>query len=133
MKKQKTEQTEEVLFTTDSGEDVTFSDVLKAVYQNSRQRAKTIVDVSNTASRFITDVSSAVLMLPNLTGLNNSAIKNDDSLLTLATIVERRNRAIVQTTDGDTGIISESDRKRLLEQAKQIASRPSAANSKSDG
>jgi hypothetical protein len=133
MKKQKTEQNEEVLFTTDSGEDITFSDVLKAVYQNSRQRAKTIVDVSNTASRFITDVSSAVLMLPNLTGLNNSAIKNDDSLLTLATIVERRNRAIVQTTEGDTGIISESDRKRLLEQAKQIASRPSAANSKSDG
>jgi hypothetical protein len=133
MKKQKTDQNEEVLFTTDSGEDITFSDVLKAVYQNSRQRAKTIVDVSNTASRFITDVSSAVLMLPNLTGLNNSAIKNDDSLLTLATIVERRNRAIVQTTEGDTGIISESDRKRLLEQAKQIASRPSAANSKSDG
>lgn len=135
MKSEKENQ-EEVLFTTDDGEDVTFSDLLKTVYTNSRTRAQSIVQTAQRCSQFITDPSSAVLMLPNFTALNNSAIKNDDALLLMANIVEKRRNKDLKNDKDDTGIdglLTDADRKQLLQQAKEYAKpRASIAHPKTD-
>jgi hypothetical protein len=132
---QENETPEEVIFTTDDGEEVTFSDLLKTVYTNSRTRANSIVQTAQRCSQFITDPSSAVLMLPNFTALNNSAIKNDDALLLMANIIEKRRTKSKQTDNDATGndaLLSDSDRKMLIEQAKQYAKPRASAHPKTD-
>lgn len=88
------------------------SDVLKEIYENSKNK-KIQVDllVSDTLSH-ITDSKSAQDIVPLLKELLEVGVKNDDQLVKLAVVVQRLKNA--EAKGMDDGVLSEEEKNELI-------------------
>jgi hypothetical protein len=67
----------------------TFSDILKNIYDNSKEKEKQIKDLISSLKPLVTDTQSALMVVPLIKEYLDVSVKNDDSLIKMAGIVQR--------------------------------------------
>ena len=91
----------------------TFSGVLKDIYRNSKSKEKTIRELIEQLKNLITSPAEATLLVPILREYLDIAVKNDDSLIKMAGIVQRALSAS-GGSKGEEGSFSDKDREDLF-------------------
>ena len=117
-----------VLFTKD-GQDFTFEDILRTIYQNAEEKKINIQKTADHVSSKIQTIQDAVILMPQLIALQDAAIRNDDAIVKMAAIVQRgmgKIKANKFNADDVVGITPE-ERKMLIAQAKEMRSVPGQA------
>lgn len=69
--------------------DFTLEDLYKEIYNNSIERKLKIEGTFDTVKPFVTDIQSALQLLPEITNLQKVAVTNDDQLIKLAMILQK--------------------------------------------
>jgi len=111
-------KTDLVLFTKNTGEEVTFEQLVQRIYENSAERHDAIIATAEHITSRIKSPQDAMALMPSLIELNKVAVKNDDQLLALAAIMQRT--ISKKTKDNDEKFtFSSTDRKLLMEAAKR--------------
>jgi hypothetical protein len=90
-----------------------FSDLLKDIYSNSKEKEKQIKDLIETLKPFVKDAQSALMMVPLIAEHLNISVKNDEQLIKLAGIVQRAMSS--SSSDEAAGLmISEAEKEQLF-------------------
>lgn len=97
-----------------------FSDLLKDIYSNSKEKEKQIKDLIETLKPFVSDSQSAIMVVPLVAEYLNISIKNDEQLVKLASIIQRS----IANSNGDSSeyMLSEIEREQLFNDVKKIGS-----------
>lgn len=89
-----------------------FSDILKNIYDNSKEKEKQIKDLISGLKPLINNTQSALMIVPLIKEYLDVSVKNDDSLIKMASIVQR---AMVNSGGGsDDFTLSDSEKEQLL-------------------
>ena len=95
-----------------------FSDLLKNIYDNSREKEKQIKDLISGLKPFVTDTQSALMVVPLIKEYLDVSVKNDDSLIKMAGIVQR---AMANSNgNGDSDFLSEAELEQLRGEVQKI-------------
>jgi hypothetical protein len=99
-----------------------FSDLLKEIYDNQNKKSAQISSLIAELKPLIESIGDATLIVPLIKEYLEIGVKNDEQLVKLAQIIQR----LVQAGQGDGGnsgggILSEEEKKQLLDQATEIA------------
>lgn len=111
-------KTSPVIFKKSTGEDVSFEDLLRKIYENSEERHQQIIATAEHVTKKIKNPADAMQLMPSLIELQKVAVKNDDQMLNLASIIQRTMQKASKGEDEGFNISAE-DRKALLAAAKQ--------------
>jgi hypothetical protein len=89
-----------------------FSDILKNIYDNSKEKEKQIKDLISGLKPLINNTQSALMIVPLIKEYLDVSVKNDDSLIKMASIIQR---AMINSGGGsDDFILSDSEKEQLL-------------------
>jgi hypothetical protein len=89
-----------------------FSDILKNIYDNSKEKEKQIKDLISGLKPLINNTQSALMIVPLIKEYLDVSVKNDDSLIKMASIIQR---AMVNSGGGsDDFTLSDSEKEQLL-------------------
>jgi hypothetical protein len=94
-----------------------FSDLLKNIYDNSREKEKQIKDLISGLKPLVTDTQSALMVVPLIKEYLDVSVKNDDSLIKMAGIVQR---AMNNSGNSDGDFLSESELEQLRGEVQKI-------------
>jgi hypothetical protein len=95
-----------------------FSDILKNIYDNSKEKERQIKDLITGLKPLITDTQSALMVVPLIKEYLDVSVKNDDSLIKMAGIVQR---AMANSNGGnDDNMLSEAEREQLMNAVQNI-------------
>lgn len=95
-----------------------FSDLLKDIYTNSKDKEKQIRDLIETLKPLVSDAQSALMIVPLIAEHLNISVKNDEQLVKLAGIVQR---ALSSTNEDAAGfILSEAEKEQLFSAVKEV-------------
>lgn len=95
-----------------------FSDLLKDIYSNSKEKEKQIKDLIETLKPLVTDAQSALMIVPLIAEHLNVSVKNDEQLVKLAGIVQR---AMSSSVDDAAGfILSEAEKEQLFSAVQEV-------------
>lgn len=95
-----------------------FSDILKNIYDNSKEKEKQIKDLISGLKPLIHDTQSALMIVPLIKEYLDVSVKNDDSLIKMAGIIQR---AMANSGGGsDDFVLSESEKEQLLNAVQTI-------------
>ena len=104
----------------------TLSDLMKDIYINSKSKSKQIDTLIRSLEPLIKNITDATIIVPLIKEYLDVAVKNDDSLIKLAQIVQRLiasdKRASSAGGDNEFGL-SEDERRQLLEEAEDELAR----------
>jgi hypothetical protein len=95
-----------------------FSDLLKNIYDNSREKEKQIKDLITSLKPLVADTQSALMVVPLIKEYLDVSVKNDDSLIKMAGIVQRAMANSGGNGDGD--FLSESELEQLRGEVQKI-------------
>ena len=96
-----------------------FSDLLKDIYNNSKEKEKQIKELIETLKPLVTNSQSALMIVPLIAEHLNISVKNDDQLIKLASIVQRA--ASLGEGDSIGGfILSEAEKEQLFSAVSEI-------------
>ena len=95
-----------------------FSDLLKNIYDNSREKEKQIKDLISGFKPFVADTQSALMVVPLIKEYLDVSVKNDDSLIKMAGIVQRAMANSGGNGDGD--FLSEAELEQLRGEVQKI-------------
>lgn len=79
------------LFKIDKKE-ISVEDLMKDIYLNSKNRKQKLDELFVTVADFVTDIGSAVNLMPEVTKLQQVSVNNDDALVKLLAIVTKVNK-----------------------------------------
>ena len=96
-----------------------FSSLLEDIYKNSKNKEKQIRELILQLKDMIQEPGDAVMMVPLLQGYMEVAVKNDESLIKMASIVQKAMTAN-KTAEGDGELLSERDKELLFAEIKGI-------------
>jgi hypothetical protein len=96
-----------------------FSDLLKNIYDNSREKEKQIKDLISGLKPFVADTQSALMVVPLIKEYLDVSVKNDDSLIKMAGIVQRAMANSGGNSDGD--FLSEAELEQLRGEVQKIS------------
>jgi hypothetical protein len=94
-----------------------FSDLLKNIYDNSREKEKQIKDLISGLKPLVADTQSALMVVPLIKEYLDVSVKNDDSLIKMAGIVQR---AMNNSGNSDGDFLSESELEQLRGEVQKI-------------
>jgi len=94
-----------------------FSDILKNIYDNSREKEKQIKDLITGLKPLVVDTQSALMVVPLIKEYLDVSVKNDDSLIKMAGIVQR---AMANATSNGDDMLSEAEREQLMNAVQNI-------------
>ena len=97
-----------------------FSDLLKDIYVNSKEKEKQIKDLVETLRPLINDSQSAIMIVPLIAEHLNISVKNDEQLIKLAGIVQRAMSD--HAGDASEFTLSEAEKEQLFSSVKEINS-----------
>ena len=96
-----------------------FSDLMKDIYHNSKKKERQINTLIQELQPMIKNIGDATVIVPLIKEYLDVAVKNDDALVKLASVVQR----LVQSENKGTGEsefgLSDDERKQLLDVAEQ--------------
>ena len=90
-----------------------FSDLLKEIYDNSKNKKIQVDLLISDVLAYITDAGSAVEIVPLLKELLDVGVKNDEQLVKLATVVQRLKNAEMKGSSEEFAL-SEQEKNQLL-------------------
>jgi len=96
----------------------TFSDLLKNIYDNSSKKEKQIKDLISSLKPYVTDTQSALMVVPLIKEYLDVSVKNDDSLIKIAGIIQRALNNSNGSGDGD--FLSEAELDQLRGEVQKI-------------
>lgn len=96
----------------------TFSDLMSDVYHNSKKKDRQLNQLISQLQPLIKKASDAMVIVPLIKEYMDVAVKNDDHLIKLAAIVQRY-ISTKQTISGAEGLLSDEDKKQLLQLAEE--------------
>ena len=95
-----------------------FSDLLKDIYTNSKDKEKQIKELIETLKPLVNDAQSALMIVPLIAEHLNISVKNDEQLVKLAGIVQR---ALTSSADEAASfILSEAEKEQLFSAVKEV-------------
>ena len=96
-----------------------FSDLMKDIYHNSKKKERQINTLIQELQPMIKNIGDATVIVPLIKEYLDVAVRNDDALVKLASVVQR----LVQSENRVTGEsefgLSDEERKQLLDVAEQ--------------
>ena len=100
----------------------TFSDLMKDIYHNSKKKDRQINTLIQELQPLIKNIGDATVIVPLIAEYLDVSVKNDDHLVKMAAIVQR---AMARTTqsEGRGAILTEEEKKQLIEVAQEIEDR----------
>ena len=94
-----------------------FSDLLKNIYDNSREKEKQIKDLISGLKPLVIDTQSALMVVPLIKEYLDVSVKNDDSLIKMAGIVQR---AMNNNGNGNDDFLSEAELDQIRGEVQKI-------------
>jgi altronate dehydratase len=94
-----------------------FSDLLKNIYDNSREKEKQIKDLISGLKPLVADTQSALMVVPLIKEYLDVSVKNDDSLIKMAGIVQR---AMNNNGNGSDDFLSEAELDQIRGEVQKI-------------
>jgi hypothetical protein len=95
-----------------------FSDLLKDIYTNSKDKEKQIRELIETLKPLVNDAQSALMIVPLIAEHLNISVKNDEQLVKLAGIVQRALSTNID--EAASFILSEAEKEQLYSSVKEI-------------
>ena len=97
-----------------------FSDLLKDIYTNSKEKEKQIKDLIETLKPLVTDTQSALMIVPLIAEHLNISVKNDEALIKMAGIVQRA-MSSASSDEAASYILSEAEKEQLFSAVQEVA------------
>jgi hypothetical protein len=94
-----------------------FSGLLEEIYNNQKKKEAQISALIQELKPLITDIGDATLIVPLIKEYMDLAIKNDDALIRMATIVQR---AMARNSNEDSFGISDEEKEQLLNEINKL-------------
>lgn len=94
------------------------SDIFQEIYNNQKKKEAQISALINELKPLINDMGDATLIVPLIKEYMDLAIKNDEALIKMATIVQRSLSA--ESSDNGSLGMSEEEKAQLLEEVKKF-------------
>ena len=91
-----------------------FSDLLKEIYDNSKNKKVQVDLLISDVLAYITDAGSAVEIVPLLKELLDVGVKNDEQLVKLATVVQRLKNADLKGSSDSEFALTDAEKNQLL-------------------
>ena len=95
-------------------EDKNFSDLSKEIYENSKLKKTQIDLLIQEVHGYIQGIEDIAIVGPVLKELFDVAVKNDDNLLKLATVIQRIMSKHQTIDDSDIGLLSDEEKDELM-------------------
>ena len=94
-----------------------FSDILQEIYNTKKTRENQVMTLITELQPLVKEVGDATLLVPLIKDYLEIAVKNDDQLIKMATIVQR---VFNSTTTEGSLTISDDEKKQLMEEIHKI-------------
>lgn len=98
-----------------------FSNLCKDIVKNSENKKDQIDILISELRTLIKTVNDAVIIVPLIKDYYDVGVKNDEQLIKLAAVVQRLVAKGQETGEGNAMILSEEDRKQLMEEVITIS------------
>ena len=99
--------------------DKSFSDLLKEIHGNQKKKAKQLASLIAELRPLVQSLGDATVVVPLIKEYMEISVKNDDSLIKMAAIVQRLSTSTINTGDG--GLLTEDEMAQLQELTEEIA------------
>lgn len=99
-------------------DNVTFSDLMRKIYQNSEDKDAKIAGLIRDLQPLIKTTFDATVVVPLIKEYMEIGVKNDDALVKLAGVVQRFLSALDKKTKETGGVLTEEEKNELLKNAK---------------
>ena len=96
-----------------------FSDILKEIYDNQKEKQKQISGLISELKPLISDIGDATLIVPLIKEYMEIGVKNDEQLIKMATIVQR---ALNNSGSADSVMLTDEEKEQLLEEIEKLNS-----------
>ena len=100
--------------------DKKFSDLSKEIYENSKLKKTQIDLLIQEVHSYIQGIEDIAIVGPVLKELFDVAVKNDDNLLKLATVIQRIMNKQVDVMD-DTSLLTDEEKQELMDTLEETA------------
>ena len=100
--------------------DKKFSDLSKEIYENSKLKKTQIDLLIQEVHGYIQGIEDIAIVGPVLKELFDVAVKNDDNLLKLATVIQRIMNKQVDVMD-DTSLLTDEEKQELMDSLEEAA------------
>ena len=100
-------------------DDKSFSDLLKEIHSNQSKKSKQLASLIAELRPLITSLGDATVVVPLIKEYMEISVKNDDSLIKMAAIIQRLSTG--NSSTGDGGLLSEEEIQQLQEVAEEIS------------
>ena len=94
--------------------DKNFSDLSEEIYENSKLKKTQIDLLVQEVHGYIQGIEDIAIVGPVLKELFDVAVKNDDNLLKLATVIQRIMSKHQTIDDSDIGLLSDEEKEELM-------------------
>ena len=98
-----------------------FSGLCKDIVKNSENKKDQIDIVVSELRGLIKTVNDAVIIVPLIKDYFDVGVKNDEQLIKIAAVVQRMVAKTENTSDGLQTLISEEERKQLMDEVVKIS------------
>lgn len=95
-----------------------FSNLLEEIYNNQKKKETQISALINELKPLINDIGDATLIVPLIKEYMDLAIKNDDALIRMATIIQRSLQRSNSSEDGFG--ITDEEKEQLLSEINKL-------------
>jgi len=99
-------------------EGTNLGNVLQEIHKNSQSKEKELKKLINDLKPLIETAGDAVIVVPLITSYMNAAIKNDDNLIKMATIVQKAMNS-GKSAEDDYGL-SDKEKEALLDNVRKL-------------
>ena len=97
--------------------DKKFSDILNEIYDNQNKKSTQISGLISELKPLINDIGDATLIVPLIKEYLDIGVRNDEQLIKMSTIIQR---ALNNTTSGDTLGITEEEKQQLMKEIENL-------------
>jgi hypothetical protein len=96
-----------------------FGSLFKDIYNNHKKTQKQISELTNNLTEMVSEPGEAVMMVPLITTIIESGVKNDDALVKLAnTAIKALDKKADAADNGE--LLSDKDKEQLFAEIKSI-------------
>ena len=95
-------------------DDKNFSDLSREIYENNKLKKTQIDLLIQEVHGYIQGIEDIAIVGPVLKELFDVAVKNDDNLLKLATVIQRIMSKHQTIDDSDIGLLSDEEKEELM-------------------
>ena len=93
----------------------TFQDLTKDIYENSRNKKLQLDLLIQELHGFITSIDDAVVIMPVIKEIVDVAVKNDEHLVKLASVIQRIISKSVGGVDDDAMLLTDAEKEELID------------------